>query len=57
MHDGLAHVDAIVAREATARGWPPDIAKDYLLRLLKLEIDLSRLATTPGDRAVPLPGP
>jgi chorismate dehydratase len=40
MCEGLANVDAIVAREAGVRRWPADIAKDYLLRLLKLQIDL-----------------
>lgn len=41
MHQGLANVDTIVAREARPRGWPTDVARDYLVRLLKLEIDLS----------------
>lgn len=40
MREGLINVDAIVAREAAARSWPADIAKDYLLRLLKLQLDL-----------------
>jgi chorismate dehydratase len=41
MRNGLEDVDAIVAREAAVRGWPADIAREYLLRLLRLEIDLS----------------
>lgn len=40
MRQGLINVDSIVAREAAARGWPADVARDYLVRLLKLEIDL-----------------
>lgn len=52
VRQGLEHVDEIVAREAGVRGWPADVAKDYLVRLLKLEIDLR--PDSPQRRAIEL---
>lgn len=37
-HDGLAHIEEIVARYATPRGWPPEIARRYLTGHLKFNV-------------------
>ena len=36
--DGLAHVDKIVDRFATPRGWPKDLARQYLTKNLQYDI-------------------
>jgi chorismate dehydratase len=41
MQQGLEHVDCIVKRDAIPRGWPAEVARDYLTRLLKFPIDLA----------------
>jgi chorismate dehydratase len=35
---GMAHIDEIVQQYATSRGWPADLARQYLTRYLKFEI-------------------
>ncbi|MGB7158595.1 MAG: menaquinone biosynthesis protein [Tepidisphaeraceae bacterium] len=41
--DGLAHVDEIVARYAVPRGWPADVAREYLTRYLQFDIEERQL--------------
>ena len=36
--DGQAHVESIIAREAGPRGWPADVARQYLTQYLKFEV-------------------
>ena len=36
--EGLAHVDQIIAREASRRGWPGDVARRYLTEHLSFEV-------------------
>ncbi len=36
--EGLAHLPSIIASHATPRGWPPDLALQYLSKNLKFEI-------------------
>jgi len=36
---GLANVDQIIARYAVPRGWPADVAREYLTRYLQFDID------------------
>jgi len=36
--DGLAHVDDIVQQYAVPRGWPADVAREYLTRYLQFDI-------------------
>jgi hypothetical protein len=50
--DGLGNVQAIVQEEAIPRGWPADLAAEYLTRLLNLRVDLR--AGSPQRRALEL---
>jgi chorismate dehydratase len=36
--EGLAHVDELIARFAVPRGWPPDIARQYLTERLQFDV-------------------
>ena len=42
--DGLANVDHIIARDASARGWPADVARRYLTKYLQFDIGPRQLA-------------
>jgi chorismate dehydratase len=39
-HDGLAHLDEIIARHAVPRGWPAEVAHRYLAEYLKFDVGL-----------------
>lgn len=41
--EGCAHTDAIIARHATPRGWPADIAREYLTERLQYDIGPAHL--------------
>jgi chorismate dehydratase len=42
-HQGLAHVDELVTRHAIPRGWPPDLARQYMTEYLKYDIAAPQL--------------
>jgi predicted solute-binding protein len=37
--NGFAHIDEIVARHAVPRGWPAEVAREYLTRYLQFDVD------------------
>ena len=37
-HLGLANIESIIARDAVPRGWPADVAREYLTRHLQFDI-------------------
>lgn len=41
--EGTAHINEIVAKHATALGWPAEIAREYLTSYLRFEIGLSQI--------------
>jgi chorismate dehydratase len=41
---GLAHVDELVARYAVPRGWPPELARQYMTTYLKYDIGDPQIA-------------
>jgi chorismate dehydratase len=42
-HDGLAHLDEIIARHAVPRGWPAEVAHRYLAEYLKFDVGPDQL--------------
>jgi chorismate dehydratase len=36
--DGLANVEAIIRRDGVSRGWPPDVARQYLTKNLQFDV-------------------
>lgn len=42
-HDGLAHLDEIIARHAVPRGWPADVARRYLAEHLQFDVGPDQL--------------
>jgi chorismate dehydratase len=42
-HDGLAHLDEIIARHAVPRGWPAEVARRYLAEFLKFDVGPEQL--------------
>ncbi len=42
-HDGLAHLDEIIARHAIPRGWPAEVAHRYLTDYLKFDIGTQQI--------------
>jgi chorismate dehydratase len=37
-HDGMSHIDEIIARHAIPRGWPAETARRYLTEYLKFDV-------------------
>jgi chorismate dehydratase len=60
--DGLAHVDELVTRYATPRGWPADLARQYMTSYLKYDVAAPQLHAiehfhTLADRHGLIPNP
>ena len=52
LDEGMQNIEAMVAGDALPRGWPADVARDYLTRLLKFPLDLA--AGSPQRQAIEL---